>query len=87
MFENLLASYPKRLDVWYVYVDQVITSKDYDSARKIFDRMVRIKVSTKNKRQIFKKYIEFSKTHGSPVECAKINTEMSKSLSIDNIME
>ena len=33
LFENILSSYPKRIDVWSCYVDCLIKSKDIDLAR------------------------------------------------------
>jgi len=38
LFENILSSYPKRVDVWSCYVDCLIKSKDIDLARYIFYR-------------------------------------------------
>lgn len=33
LFENVLSSYPKRVDVWSSYVDCLIKSENIDSAR------------------------------------------------------
>ena len=33
MFESLLSSYPKRVDLWSVYVDMTLKKGDLDSAR------------------------------------------------------
>lgn len=33
LFENILTSYPKRVDVWSCYVDSLIKSEDIDMAR------------------------------------------------------
>lgn len=35
LFENILSSYPKRVDVWSCYVDCLIKSKDIDLTRYI----------------------------------------------------
>lgn len=33
LFENILTNFPKRTDVWSIYVDQLIKAKQYESAR------------------------------------------------------
>jgi rRNA biogenesis protein RRP5 len=33
LFEQILSSYPKRVDVWSCYVDCLVKSKDIDIAR------------------------------------------------------
>lgn len=41
IFEGLMASYPKRLDLWNVYVDKEIKAGQLDAARNLLERMVR----------------------------------------------
>ena len=41
VFEGLMASYPKRLDLWNVYVDKEIKSGDIRAARNLLERLVR----------------------------------------------
>ncbi|XP_015437456.1 PREDICTED: protein RRP5 homolog [Dufourea novaeangliae] len=40
LFEQILASYPKRVDIWSCYVDTLIKSNDIDIARKVLERAV-----------------------------------------------
>lgn len=40
VFEGLMASYPKRLDLWNVYVDKETKTGDVRAARNLLDRMV-----------------------------------------------
>lgn len=41
VFEGLMASYPKRLDLWNVYVDKEIKAGDVRAARNLLERLVR----------------------------------------------
>lgn len=41
MFEGLMASYPKRLDLWNVYLDKEIKAGDLRAARNLLERLVR----------------------------------------------
>lgn len=40
VFEGLMASYPKRLDLWNVYVDKETKAGDVRAARNLLERMV-----------------------------------------------
>ena len=33
MFENLVSSYPRRIDVWSVYIDMLIKQKELERVR------------------------------------------------------
>lgn len=64
MFENILSNYPKRTDLWSVYVDMVIKTDDVDAVRQLLDRVIHLKLSAKKMKFFFKKYLDFEKTHG-----------------------
>lgn len=66
VFEELVSSYPKRTDLWHVYVDKEIKMGNYDQARQLFERMITTKTSTHNMKTIFKKYLAFETNHGTP---------------------
>ena len=72
IFEELLANYPTRTDLWHVFVDREIkihSEKGNNSkqVRLIFNRMIQLKISMKNIKNIFKKYVSFEQTHGNEV--------------------
>jgi len=75
MFESLLAAAPKRLDLWSVYLDQevaVAAAAEAGAAqvesvrrvRKIYDRVLAQRLSSKKARFLFKKQLAFEKAHG-----------------------
>ena len=47
VFEGLLDSYPKRVDLWNVYADKETKAGEYDKAREIFKRVTTLKLSSK----------------------------------------
>lgn len=65
LFEDLLSTYPKRTDIWHVYLDREIKMDNHHQARQLFERMTTLKTSMKNIKTIFKKYMEFEVTHGT----------------------
>ncbi len=65
VFEELVSSYPKRTDLWHVYVDKEVKLGNFVQARQLFERMITTKTSTHNMKTMFKKYLAFETLHGS----------------------
>ena len=65
LFEELLSAHPKRTDLWHIYVDREIKLGKYQEARSLFDRLVASKLSARNMKAVFKKYLAFESKHGT----------------------
>ncbi|KAI9173087.1 rRNA biogenesis protein rrp5 [Blastocladiella emersonii ATCC 22665] len=72
IFEGVLANYPKRVDLWSVYLDMEVKSRDFDAARRLFDRIITLKFSSKKIKFFFKKYLEFEKKFGDDARVAYV---------------
>lgn len=46
IFEGIVDSYPKRLDLWWIYIDQEIRLRNVLGARALFDRVLMTKLSS-----------------------------------------
>jgi rRNA biogenesis protein RRP5 len=75
LFEELLNSYPKRTDLWNMYIDKEVKMQNYEEARQLFDRMVGSKLNTKNVKAAFKKYLAFEVQHGDEVTQGEVKTK------------
>jgi rRNA biogenesis protein RRP5 len=64
LFEELLSNYPKRNDLWNVYVDKEVKMGNIVQARQLFERMISLKVSPKVMKTVFKKYLDFENNCG-----------------------
>ncbi|XP_026418043.1 rRNA biogenesis protein RRP5-like isoform X1 [Papaver somniferum] len=64
MFEEMLREYPKRLDLWSVYLDQEIRIGDVDLIRALFERATSLSLPAKKMKFLFKKYLEYEKSCG-----------------------
>ncbi|GAA5868775.1 hypothetical protein JCM3774_003888 [Rhodotorula dairenensis] len=64
LFEGLIDSHPKRLDLWFVYIDMEIKQRNVASVRTIFDRLLVQRLSIKKGKSVFKKWLAFEKDHG-----------------------
>ncbi|XP_037949163.1 protein RRP5 homolog [Teleopsis dalmanni] len=65
LLEQVVTSYPKRVDVWTQYVDMLVKDNLIDSARSILERAVMQKIPLKKMRTLFKKYLTFEEQYGT----------------------
>ncbi|KAL3684900.1 hypothetical protein R1sor_002922 [Riccia sorocarpa] len=66
IFEGIVRNYPKRLDLWNVYLDQEIRVGDVDIIRALFERVVTLELQAKKMKSLFKRYLDFEKSQGDP---------------------
>ena len=59
-----MSSYPKRLDLWNVYVDKEVKAGHMDAARQLLDRMCTLKLSAQKMKGVLKKYLKLEMEHG-----------------------
>ncbi|GMH18742.1 hypothetical protein Nepgr_020583 [Nepenthes gracilis] len=64
IFEKILREYPKRRDLWSVYLDQEIRLGDVDLIRALFERATSLSLSAKKMKFLFKKYLNYEKSLG-----------------------
>lgn len=62
--EGILRSYPKRTDIWGVYLDQEVKLGDVLRARALFERAVATDLPPKKMKALFKKYVAFEARNG-----------------------
>ncbi|XP_070711893.1 protein RRP5 homolog isoform X2 [Pempheris klunzingeri] len=66
MFDKVLTSYPKRTDLWSVFIDLMVKHASQKEVRALFDRVIHLSVSVKKIKFFFKRYLEYEKKHGTP---------------------
>eukprot|EP00644_Phytophthora_capsici_P017902 jgi/Phyca11/554474/estExt2_Genewise1Plus.C_PHYCAscaffold_620123 len=64
IFEGILANYPKRIDLWNVYLDKEIKFGDVALVRALFERLLAMDFSAKKMKFLFKKYVQFEQDQG-----------------------
>ncbi|KAF9438080.1 rRNA biogenesis protein rrp5 [Entomortierella beljakovae] len=64
IFEGVMSNYPKRIDLWSVYIDMEIRNGEQDAVRRLFARVVSLKLSSKKMKFFFKKWLGYEKDHG-----------------------
>ncbi|KAI9206531.1 uncharacterized protein BJ171DRAFT_422163 [Polychytrium aggregatum] len=64
IFEGIMGHYPKRIDLWNIYLDMEVRAGDMSITRRLFERVINLKLSSKKMKFFLKKYLDFEKTHG-----------------------
>jgi len=64
MLEGVLQNYPRRLDLWSVYLDQEIAQGDTWRVRALFERATHLTLPPKKMKFMFKRYLDYEKEHG-----------------------
>lgn len=65
IFENILSTYPSRVDIWSIYLDNEIKRGEQTVIRQLFERTTGLDLSTKKMKFFFKRYLEYEKKSGT----------------------
>lgn len=74
MFEALLTTFPKRLDIWNQLLDLEIQQGEQDIVRGVFERMVKMNKGLKPKQAIawFRRWSEWEEKEGDKKSKEKV---------------
>ncbi|XP_020036363.2 protein RRP5 homolog isoform X2 [Castor canadensis] len=75
IFESILSTYPKRTDVWSVYIDMLIKHGSQKEVRDIFERVIHLSLAPKRMKFFFKRYLDFEKQHGTEKDVQAVKTK------------
>ncbi|KFP15304.1 Protein RRP5, partial [Egretta garzetta] len=65
LFESTLSSYPKRTDIWSIYMDIMIKHGSQKEVRGIFERVIHLSLAPKKMKFFFKRYLDYEKKFGT----------------------
>ncbi|NXI55078.1 RRP5 protein, partial [Chloroceryle aenea] len=65
LFESTLSSYPKRTDIWSIYMDIMIKHGSQKDIRNIFERVIHLSLAPKKMKFFFKRYVDYEKKFGT----------------------
>ena len=72
VFEGLLSTWPKRTDLWDMYVDLERSHGGQDNVRQLYERMSKMKMKKRRARFVFKKWLEFEESVGKPADVDRV---------------
>lgn len=85
MFEGIVNNYPKRMDIWSIYMDMEVKygGGNTQQARHLFERCLsneNIQKKPKKMKLVFQKYMEFENTHGNQKNLEKLKARVEEYL-------
>lgn len=72
LFEGLISDAPKRIDLWNVYIDQEVKQGDMSKTRSLFERVFTKKLSRKQAKFFFLKWLAFEEENGDEQSSARV---------------
>lgn len=87
IFEKILASYNKKLPIWFTYIDMMTKNGLIDIARSLYERILVIKFPMKKLKTIIQRYIDFEMKHGEASNVSKIKRMARNLLEQDNLSD
>jgi len=72
MYEKLVTSQPKRVDLWTSYADQLTRIGDITAARALYARISTLGLQAKKMKTLFGKWLEFEGVHGTDAQEAEV---------------
>ncbi|GAC99433.1 U3 snoRNP-associated protein Rrp5 [Pseudozyma hubeiensis SY62] len=73
IFEGLVDSYPKRLDLWWQYLDQESRLEGNETqVRNLFERAMTLKLTAKKGKSLLKKWLDYEKREGDAKSQGKV---------------
>jgi rRNA biogenesis protein RRP5 len=83
IFETLLGNHAKRTDIWFVYCDMELKyGQDPDRVRQLYERMISLDLNPTKMKPIFKRYLTFEASHGTPDSVAHVKTKASEYIAL-----
>ncbi|KAJ6635683.1 Protein RRP5 like [Pseudolycoriella hygida] len=72
LLEQILSSYPKRVDIWSTYIDMLVKDNEIALSRQVLERATSQNIPVKKMRFIFKKFLDLEEKFGKPEDLAKV---------------
>lgn len=66
IFETILTSDPRKVNIWTTYVDQLVKKEQIDQARQVLERSLCQQLPLKSMKSLFMKFRKFEEVHGTP---------------------
>jgi len=66
IFETVLMSDPRKVNIWVTYVDQLIKKNCTNEARQVLERAVCQKLPLRSMKSLFMKFRKFEEVYGTP---------------------
>ena len=78
IFEGLISTFPKRLDLWNVLLDFEIKNNEKEQVRRLFENVTSGNLKVKKAKYFFKRWLEYEEIVGDAKSCEKVKARAAK---------
>ena len=78
LFEGLVATFPRRWDIWDVFVDLEVSKSEYEKARALFERLETMTMKNKRAKVFFKRWLKFENDNGDEMTVQSVKAKAAK---------
>ena len=75
IFEGLMSTFPKRIDLWNVLLDLEINQGDKEQVRRLLERVTSGKLKPRKAKYFFKRWLEFEEREGDDKSCEMVKAK------------
>uniref|UniRef100_A0A1B6DWD4 Pre-mRNA-splicing factor Syf1/CRNKL1-like C-terminal HAT-repeats domain-containing protein n=1 Tax=Clastoptera arizonana TaxID=38151 RepID=A0A1B6DWD4_9HEMI len=72
LYENILISFPDRIDIWMVYIDILIKENNIHQARNIIQRAISLKLPIKKMKSLYSKWLNLEEKFGNEDDVKRV---------------
>lgn len=75
LFEGLVATFPRRWDIWDMFIDLEASKGEHEKARALFERLETMKMKNKRAKVFFKRWLKFENDNGDEVAVKRVKAK------------
>ena len=75
IFEGLVSTFPKRIDLWNVLLDLEIKQGDKEQVRRLLERVTTGKLKPRKAKYFFKRWLDFEEKEGNVKSCEMVKAK------------
>ena len=85
IFEGLLTTFPKRLDLWNILLDLEIKQGDNEQVRRLFGRVTSSNLKARKAKYFFKRWLKFEEREGDLKNCEKVKARAAEYVRLQEV--
>ena len=78
LFEGLAATFPRRWDIWDVFIDLEMAKGEYENARALFERLETTTMKNKRAKIFFKRWLKLEEDNGDELAVERVKAKAAK---------
>ena len=78
LFEGLIATFPRKWDIWDVFIDLEMAKGEYENVRSLYERLETKTMKNKRAKIFFKRWLKFEEDNGDEDSVEKVKAKAAR---------